>query len=68
MQDDDSDARQGEGSEETWTFFEASLALLAATAPLLLFDLLRAVAVFVPVLGPTVEVRPGAQCEERVTM
>lgn len=43
--------------DEKWRFFEASLALLAAAAPLLLLRLLRAAASFLPALGPTVKVR-----------
>lgn len=42
--------------DEEWRFFHASLALLAAAAPLLLFRLLRAAASFLPELGPTVKV------------
>ncbi|CAM9386280.1 unnamed protein product [Scytosiphon promiscuus] len=55
LQDLEGDAREGEAINETWGFYEAFLTLLAASAPLLLFDLLGAVATFIPVLGPFVE-------------
>ena len=56
LQDYGGDDRARAAVDEEWRFFEASLALLAAAAPLLLFRLLRAAASFLPHLGPTVEV------------
>lgn len=60
LQDYGGDDRARAALDQDWRFFEASLALLAAAAPLLLFRLLRAAASFLPDLGPAVKVSKQA--------
>lgn len=52
----DREARLARGEGE-WGLFEASVVLLAVSAPLLVFGLLWDASAFVPWLGPTCRVR-----------